>query len=152
VPFESSVSTQPLEPAHHAVDPVEPLSILLAEDNPVGRQLVTSLLKSRGHRVLAVSDGFQVLSAMEKQPFDLILMDIQMPGMDGLEATAEIRARERKLGGRTPIIALTAHAMQGDDERCLEAGMDGYVAKPIRTKELLAAISKLARCVPVAVG
>ncbi|MEO8592045.1 MAG: response regulator [Candidatus Solibacter sp.] len=152
IPFQSFQSPQPSEPATSADDPVGSLSILLAEDNPVNQMLVTFLLKRRGHRITAVSDGLQVLAVLEKQAFDLVLMDIQMPGMDGIEVTAEIRARERKRGVRTPIIALTAHALKGDEERCLEAGMDGYVAKPIRTDELLAAISKVATCALVAAG
>ena len=83
---------------------------------------------------------------LRQQTFDLVLMDIQMPGMDGLEATAEIRQRERETGGHTPIIALTAHAQNGDQQRCLEAGMDGYVAKPVRETDLLAAILGATQC------
>ncbi|HEX7597264.1 MAG TPA: response regulator, partial [Polyangia bacterium] len=137
------------ESAYGAVDREEPLSILLAEDDPASQALVSSLLKPRGHRITTVSNGLQALSALEGQRFDLVLMDVQMPDMDGMEATAEIRKRERETGGHTPIVALTAHALKGDQQRCLEGGMDGYVAKPIRAGDLLAAISTTAGRMPV---
>jgi CheY-like chemotaxis protein len=92
--------------------------------------------------VIVVGTGCEVLSALEQQTFDLILMDVQMPDMDGLEAAAEIRARERS-GERIPIIALTAHAMTGDRERCMQAGMDGYVTKPIRFQDIVNEINRL---------
>jgi len=149
--FESLVSAQPAQPAGVADGyPGRPLSILLAEDDPTSRMLVFSLLTRYGHRITTASNGSQVLSALARQSFDLVLMDIQMPGMDGLEATAKIRERERTHGGHTPIVALTAHAMNGDQQRCLEAGMDGYVAKPFRASDLLAAISTATRCTEVA--
>jgi CheY-like chemotaxis protein len=91
--------------------------------------------------VTIAANGCAVLSLMERQPFDLILMDIQMPEMDGLQATAEIRQREGRTGRHLPIVAMTAHAMAGDRERCLEAGMDGYIAKPIHPGELMALIT-----------
>jgi CheY-like chemotaxis protein len=110
--------------------------VLLAEDNEVNQKLARRLLEKRGHRVTVATNGFQAVQALEKQPFDLVLMDMQMPEMDGLEATAAIREKEKFSGLHTPIIALTAHAMKGDKERCVAGGMDGYLAKPIRSQEL----------------
>jgi signal transduction histidine kinase/CheY-like chemotaxis protein len=112
------------------------LRVLLAEDNPVNQLLAQALLAKRGHDVTSVEDGRQVLDALETGAYDLVLMDVQMPRMDGFAATRTIRAREAVEGGRIPIIALTANAMAGDREACAEAGMDGYVAKPIRPDEL----------------
>ncbi|MGH7785848.1 MAG: response regulator, partial [Candidatus Binatia bacterium] len=110
-------------------------------DNAVNQRLAVRLLEKRGHSVALAVNGVAALDALERERFDLVLMDVQMPGMGGLEATAEIRRRERAASGaRVPIIAMTAHAMSGDRERCLGAGMDGYVAKPIQTAALLAAI------------
>jgi two-component system sensor histidine kinase/response regulator len=109
---------------------------LLAEDNAVNQRLATRLLEKRGHRVTLAANGREALSALEKQPFDLVLMDVQMPEMDGLEATSILRQREQEREGHQPVIALTAHAMKGDQERCLAAGMDGYLTKPIRPQEL----------------
>lgn len=110
--------------------------ILLAEDNPVNAKLATRLLEKQGHASRLVSNGREAVAAFLAEPFDLVLMDVQMPEMDGLEATAAIRKHERKTGGRIPIIALTAHAMKGDRERCIAAGMNGYLSKPIRASEL----------------
>ncbi len=118
-----------------------PLSILVAEDNLVSQKLVTALLKERGHAVTLAGNGLAVLDLAEGRDFDLILMDIQMPDMDGLQATAEIRQREDHTGKHIPIVAMTAHAMAGDRERCLDAGMDGYIAKPIHPGELMALIT-----------
>ena len=124
-----------------------PLTILVAEDDVANQELVRTLLTNAGHKVVLARNGFEVLSMLEDQPLDLILMDIQMPEMDGLETTAAIRKREGANGDRTPIVALTAYAMRGDRERCLDAGMDGYIAKPIHVSELLAVVSGLApRC------
>ena len=114
--------------------------ILLAEDNPVNRMLTVRLLEKRGHRVTVAVDGREALDLLAKEAFDLVLMDIQMPQMDGFEATAAIREKERATGDHLPIIAITAHAMKGDRERCLEAGMDAYVSKPILIEEMFAAI------------
>ena len=119
------------------------LSILVAEDNIVNQALVKALLRARGHGVTLANNGREVLSLLDGQPFDLILMDIQMPEMDGLQATAEVRQRERRTGEHIPIVAMTAHAMEGDRERCLEAGMDEYISKPISVKELLALIAHI---------
>ncbi|MGA2256371.1 MAG: response regulator [Thermoguttaceae bacterium] len=116
------------------------LRILLAEDSLVNQQLAVALLESQGHTVTVASNGREAVAATETGGFDLVLMDLQMPEMDGLEATAIIRANERNSGRHLPIIAMTAHALKGDRERCLEAGMDGYTSKPIDAKELFAAI------------
>jgi hypothetical protein len=107
------------------------LHILLAEDNPVNQRLAMRLLERRGHRVDLASSGREAIDWADRKSFDLILMDLQMPDMDGLEATDVIREREKQRGGRTPIVALTAHTMKGDRERCLAAGMDNYINKPI---------------------
>jgi two-component system sensor histidine kinase/response regulator len=112
------------------------LRILLAEDNPVNQRLAVRMLEKRGHRVAMSCNGREALEALAADTFDLILMDVQMPEMDGFEATAAIRKNEVGKGTRIPIVALTAHAMKGDRERCLAAGMDEYLAKPIRPEEL----------------
>ena len=112
------------------------LRILVVEDNPTNQKLVLRLLEKSGHRVTLASDGFQALEEARRNAFDLVLMDVQMPGMDGCEASREIRRGEAGSGEHLPIIALTAHAMSGDRERCLEAGMDEFVSKPIRVAEL----------------
>ncbi len=119
--------------------------VLVAEDNAVNQTLVKRLLEKHGFVVFAVGDGQAAVKAFEKDHFDVVLMDIQMPEMDGFEATAAIREKERSAGGHIPIIALTANALTGDQERCLAAGMDGYVSKPIRTSQLLEAIENLIR-------
>jgi CheY-like chemotaxis protein/HPt (histidine-containing phosphotransfer) domain-containing protein len=116
------------------------LRILLAEDDAVNQRLAVRLMEKAGHTVEVASSGREVLDLLANSTFDLVLMDVQMPDMDGLQATAEIRRREKSTGGHVPIIALTAYAMQGDRDRCLEAGMDGYVAKPIRAVELMRAV------------
>ena len=118
-----------------------PLRILLAEDNAINQRVVSGMLASGGHQVVVVDNGHQAVAAVQRQVFDVVLMDIQMPEMNGLEATAAIREAERGSGGRLPIIAMTAHAMTGDRERCLAAGMDGYVAKPIRIADMFATIA-----------
>jgi CheY-like chemotaxis protein len=120
----------------------QPLRILVAEDNVVNQTLARRLLEKRGHNVTMAADGREAIQAFEQYAFDLILMDIQMPEMDGFQATQAIRQRESN-HHRTPIIALTAHALVGDRERCLAAGMDGFISKPIDLSELLDAISAL---------
>ena len=119
------------------------LQILLAEDSVVNQKLAVGLLERAGHRVRIANDGREALAALEEQSFDLVLMDVQMPEMDGLEATAAIRSREAQTGGHVPIVAMTAHAVEGDRERCLDAGMDGYLAKPIRMADLYGAIEEI---------
>ena len=119
------------------------LRVLLAEDQPVGRLYATRLLERLGHRVTPVEDGRQALEAWEQEPYDLILMDVQMPGMDGIAATAVIRMRERETRCHTPIIALTAHALTGDRGKLMEHGFDGYVPKPIDVEGLLSEIGRL---------
>jgi two-component system, sensor histidine kinase and response regulator len=113
-----------------------PLHVLLAEDNLVNQKLASALLTREGHQVTMATNGREAIEAWEKGTFDLILMDVQMPEIDGLEAVRRIRDRERSTGSHIPIIAMTAHAMTGDRERCLAAGMDEYVSKPIRIKQL----------------
>jgi PAS domain S-box-containing protein len=112
------------------------LRVLVAEDNPVNLRLAVRLLEKRGHRVAVVVNGREALQALDKEKFDLVFMDVQMPEMDGVEATAAIREKEKGSGLHTPIIALTANAMKGDREKYLASGMDGYLAKPIRSLEL----------------
>jgi len=115
----------------------QPLRILIAEDNAVNQRVVVRLLEKHRHRVTVANDGAQAIAAYERSEFDLILMDVQMPEMDGFEATKLIREREAKTGRRTPLVAMTAHAMKGDRERCLAAGMDDYVSKPVQRAELM---------------
>jgi PAS domain S-box-containing protein len=121
------------------------LKILLAEDNAVNQRLTERLLGKRGHQVVVASDGEQAIAAAKRERFDLILMDVQMPTVNGFEATGAIRAYELGVGRRTPIVAITAHAMTGDRERCLDSGMDAYISKPVRPHELYAAVETLAR-------
>jgi len=119
------------------------LHVLLAEDNPVNQKVAMRLLERGGHSVVCANDGQEALEAFRREPFDVILMDVQMPNMDGIEATAEIRRLETSDRKRTPILALTANAMKGDRERCLSAGMDGYVPKPLHPGELFETIGSL---------
>jgi CheY-like chemotaxis protein len=116
------------------------LRILVVEDNLVNRLLAIRLVEKHGHTTGFACNGREALAALAQQPFDLVLMDVQMPEMDGLEATRAIRAQEKHSGGHLPVIAMTAHAMHGDRELCLAAGMDAYVSKPIAVHELLGAI------------
>lgn len=119
-------------------------NILLVEDNLINQKLTRRLLEKKGHRVKVANNGKEALNAWENNTFDLILMDVLMPEMDGFEATSEIRNREKESGGHTPIVALTANAMKGDRERCLETGMDDYLAKPVRGNKLLELVYKWA--------
>ena len=119
---------------------VRPLAVLLAEDNIVNQRVAVGLLTRRGHGVTVANNGIEALAALERGTFDLVLMDVQMPEMGGFEATAEIRRRERERGGHLRILAMTAHAMTGDRERCLAAGMDGYLSKPIDPAMLYATV------------
>ena len=125
----------------------QPLRILLAEDNRVNQQVALRILEKQGHTVVVVGDGQAALAALAQAPFDLVLMDIQMPVLDGMATTAAIRAQEQ--GTHMPIIAMTAHAMRRDRERCLAAGMDAYVTKPLKAADLAAAIAQLLPTAPL---
>jgi PAS domain S-box-containing protein len=131
-------------PPVEAARPQRALRVLLAEDSHVNRMLVTGLLEREGHAVSCVENGREALAAVAAGAFDLVLMDVQMPEMDGLEAAAEIRRREVGTGRHVPILAMTARAMKGDREECLAAGMDGYVSKPVRPPELFAQMATMA--------
>jgi len=122
----------------------------VVEDNAINRELVTRLLQKHDHTIIAATTGREALDLLEKDPAccDMILMDVEMPVMDGLQATALIREREETSGRHVPIIALTAYAMKGDRERCLAAGMDAYLSKPIRYQDLLETIQRLVRGLP----
>ena len=122
-----------------------PMRILLAEDNPVNQKVASRFLEKNGHSICIASNGLAAVEAAGREAFDVILMDVQMPEMDGFQATAAIRASEAGNARHVPIIAMTAHAMSGDRERCLAAGMDGYVPKPLRLKELFQAIAETTR-------
>jgi len=124
------------------------LRVLVAEDNSVNQQVALGMLERAGHLAVLARNGREALARLEAEPFDLVLMDVQMPEMDGLEATAAIREREAREGGHVPILAVTAHAFRADVERCLAAGMDAYVTKPLRPRELRAAIARLVRPAP----
>jgi CheY-like chemotaxis protein len=123
---------------------VQPLRVLLAEDNEVNQQLAVQFLDMRGHQVRVARNGVEVLAALEIERFDVILMDVQMPEMDGFRATSLIREKEKATGAHIPIIAMTGYAMKGDRGRCLDAGMDGYIAKPVRFRELFEKIEQFA--------
>lgn len=129
-----------------------PLRILLAEDNTVNQQLVIHMMAKHGHTVVGVNTGLEALIALEQQPFDLVLMDVQMPEMDGFEATAAIRAREQATDHHIPIVAMTAHAMKSDQAKCLNAGMDAYLSKPLTAAGLCTAIDELLDRKPVAMA
>ncbi|HEX8800935.1 MAG TPA: response regulator, partial [Terriglobales bacterium] len=119
------------------------LRVLLAEDNPVNQTLAIRILERLGHKVQVVNNGKEALRQVQAEEFDLILMDVQMPEMDGLEATTAIREAESRTGKHIPIVAMTAHAMKGDREKCLSAGMDGYLSKPVRIEELKQVMSEI---------
>ena len=134
---------KPVQP--QAADPVatpRPLQVLLAEDNPVIQQLAGELLQMRGYSVKLAANGKEVLAALDRDTFDVVLMDVNMPEMDGYQTTAAIREREKTNGSHLRIIALTGSALKDDRERCLKAGMDGYLSKPIRSRELFEAVEQ----------
>ena len=139
------------EPPHSSaeaagdVQPAAALRVLLAEDNPINRRVAERLLQKKGHTTAVASNGREALERIRAEPFDIVLMDVQMPDLDGYAATAAIRKLEATNGGHLPIIGVTAHAMDGDRERCLAAGMDGYVAKPILPKLLYAEIERVTK-------
>jgi CheY-like chemotaxis protein len=136
----------PVPTARRAATGATPLSILLAEDNPVNQRVAQRMLEKLGHSVVVAGNGREAVDVLEQGRFDAVLMDMQMPEMDGLQATSAIRAREMAQGGeRVPIIALTANAMKGDREKCLMAGMDAYLSKPIKSAELKDALDAYAR-------
>jgi CheY-like chemotaxis protein/HPt (histidine-containing phosphotransfer) domain-containing protein len=118
------------------------MRVLVAEDNVVNQRVASGLLRRRGHDVTVVGEGRAAITAVFEENFDVVLMDVQMPEMDGFEATAEIRAREKSSGGHIRIIAMTAHAMAGDRDRCLRAGMDGYLSKPLDPQLLRAVVEE----------
>jgi CheY-like chemotaxis protein len=124
-----------------ATSPPRQLRILVADDVVVNQKILQRMLEKLGHVATSVANGQEAADIVSTQTFDLVFMDVQMPVMDGLEATVAIRQRERLSGAHLPIVAVTAHAMQGDKERFLEAGMDGYVSKPLGQAEVLAAIA-----------
>jgi two-component system, sensor histidine kinase and response regulator len=131
----SSLPEAPLED-RRAPKATSVLRVLLAEDNAVNQRLASRLLEKRGHCVTLANNGQEALQQLERGTYDLVLMDVQMPLIDGLHATRMVRNRELETGRHLPIVALTAHALKGDVERCKEAGMDGYLSKPIRSEEL----------------
>ncbi len=138
--LEQGPLNKPTPPPRFLLTPRQKLKILLVEDIFINQQMATILLNNWGHSVVVANNGKEAVSALEKEPFDLVLMDIQMPKMDGFEATAIIRRKEQETHRHIPIIAVTAHAMEGDRKRCIDAGMDDYVAKPIAAQKLFAAI------------
>lgn len=128
--------------------PQRRLRVLVAEDNPVNQLVAVGILERAGHVAIVANNGREALAVLERQLVDLVLMDVQMPELDGLETTTAIRERERQAGGHLPIVAVTAHAMKGDAERCFAVGMDAYLAKPLEARELLAAVEGLAKGAP----
>jgi len=138
------LAEKPLHVTHHPQrGEAKPLRVLLAEDNLVNQKLASRLLEKHGYSVVTVEDGRQALGRIEAEKFDIVLMDVQMPGIDGFEATVTIRKREEATGTHLPIVALTAHAMPGDKERCMAVGMDGYLSKPLNVKKLLEVVQSV---------
>jgi CheY-like chemotaxis protein len=137
------VQAIPLLTGHHPRERRRGLRILLAEDNPVNRKLAVRLLQKEGHTVVVADNGRHALEALEGASVDLVILDVQMPEMDGYEAASSIRKAEETTLQHMPILAMTANAMKGDREKCLAAGMDGYLSKPIRPDDLRQAIEEL---------
>ncbi len=121
------------------------LRVLLAEDNVVNRRVAQRMMEKAGYTIVAVNNGREALKALTEQEFDVVLMDVQMPDMDGFEATAAIRLKEKMTANHIPIIAMTAHAMEGDEAWCLAGGMDGYISKPMRADVLIEIVEKYGR-------
>jgi signal transduction histidine kinase/DNA-binding response OmpR family regulator len=148
--LSTTVAETMSEPRKHEAetepDQEQALDILVAEDNTINQHLALRLLEKQGHRVKLAGNGLEAFALWQKQRFDLVLMDVQMPGMSGFEATAAIRAREVQTGQHIPIIAMTAHAMKGDRELCLAAGMDDYIAKPIEAQQLNEVVNRSTEC------
>jgi signal transduction histidine kinase/CheY-like chemotaxis protein len=142
----------PLVTRHTLHEEKQSFRVLLAEDNAVNQVLAVRLLEKRGYSVVVAANGRDAVEALEKENFDLVLMDIQMPGMDGFEATAAIREAEKLTGKHIPIVAMTAHALKGDQDRCMAAGMDGYVSKPIRSMDLFAVMEPLLVSKPIVIS
>ena len=140
---------QPAVDKPEAVMPVRGVHVLLVEDNPVNQQIAVRMLERHGHSVKAAGNGREALGLLDIEHFDVVLMDVQMPDMDGFEATAAIRERELHTEAHVPIVAMTAHTMEGDRERCLGAGMDDYITKPIRPQVLYRTIEELAPSCPL---
>jgi CheY-like chemotaxis protein len=143
-PAEAVQVEQAVPSAPDSSETVRPLQILLADDNPVNQMTGTTMLQRLGHTVVVASNGREAIEKINTQEFDIVFMDVQMPEMDGITATVEIRKSEQSTGKHIPIVAMTAHAMKGDKEKCLEAGMDDYVSKPIRRQELGDVIGRVA--------
>jgi CheY-like chemotaxis protein len=139
---ESAVSAAVAAAARRSASAARSARVLVAEDNIVNQRVAAGLLTRRGHLVTVVGNGRAAVDAVAHGEFDVVLMDVQMPEMDGFEATAAIRERERDTGRRVRIVAMTAHAMSGDRERCLAAGMDGYLSKPIDQRTLYEAVER----------
>jgi len=140
---QAALRNKPLVTRHSIRELRQSLAFLVAEDNVVNQKLIARLLEKRGHRVVLAENGREALEKLLEQSFDIVLMDGQMPEMDGFEATRKIRDWEKAGGIHVPVIALTAHAMPGDKERCLAAGMDGYVSKPVQAEDLFAVIDEV---------
>jgi two-component system, sensor histidine kinase and response regulator len=133
----------PLVTLHTLHEDKQHIRILLAEDNALDQTIAVRILEKRGYSVTVVPDGQAAFEAYQAGRFELVLMDIQVPRMDGFEATAAIREREKVTGGHIPIVAMTADALVGDREKCIASGMDGYISKPIPTSEMLATIERM---------
>jgi CheY-like chemotaxis protein len=140
---EAAHSAKGASVLHDVPHLLEALKILLVEDTVVNQKIATHVLKKKGHFVTVACDGQQALQTLKRSTFDLVLMDVQMPVMDGFEATAAIREREKSSGGRLPIIAMTAHALKGDADKCLQAGMDGYISKPFQPQTVFDEIRRV---------
>ncbi len=137
-------SSQPAVEEEVDVDQVPSLRVLLVEDNRFNQQVASALIKKQNHTVQIAGDGRQAIDALERDKFDVVLMDVQMPEMDGVEATQIIRRREQQSGEHQLIIGLSAHAVDKDKQRCLDAGMDDYLTKPLKSKLLYATLARVA--------